>query len=86
VTAQAIVQGDLVIPPNVTMECAHFITSALAKDPSKRPSIDQLLEHPYILAHIKAPAKKGRGLVVRAGGWAHERGREGGLLLAHAAQ
>jgi serine/threonine protein kinase len=67
VTAQAIVRAELVIPLHVSMECSHFITSALSKDPGKRPTIDQLLEHPFILAHMKAAPHKTRGLVLRAG-------------------
>ncbi len=41
----------------------HFIRWALTKEQGKRPSVQQLAEHPWIVSHMKPrPAAPGEGI------------------------
>lgn len=38
----------IISPPAVTKYCADLISKLLEKDPAKRSSLDEILEHPWI--------------------------------------
>ena len=38
-----------VLPGNVPPDCADFIQQTLTKNPSMRPSAQQLLQHPWLV-------------------------------------
>ncbi|NXP40448.1 PIM1 kinase, partial [Leiothrix lutea] len=47
-TAEDIVWGQLFFPPRVSQECQHLIRWCLSMDPTDRPSLEDLLEHPWL--------------------------------------
>mmetsp|Transcript_35038 Transcript_35038/g.99314 ORF Transcript_35038/g.99314 Transcript_35038/m.99314 type:complete len:850 (+) Transcript_35038:139-2688(+) len=50
-TAMLIVWGQPKFPESFSSNARDFISQALEKDPEKRPTIIQLLQHPWIAAH-----------------------------------
>ncbi|EFJ45397.1 serine/threonine protein kinase [Volvox carteri f. nagariensis] len=52
-TIHEILNGEPFIPPWLSEGAVHFIKWALTKEVSKRPSVQQLSEHPWITSHTK---------------------------------
>jgi serine/threonine protein kinase len=48
---QAILHRQLVYPGHLTSEAVAFLSTALTRDPKARPTVRQLLQHPFILQH-----------------------------------
>lgn len=44
------------LPAGTSPECEAFVEAALQKQPAKRPSAAQLLQHPFVLKHKAAAA------------------------------
>ncbi|GIL46559.1 hypothetical protein Vafri_3538 [Volvox africanus] len=55
-TINEILNGEPFIPPWLSEGAVHFIKWALTKEVSKRPSVQQLAEHPWITCHMKQAA------------------------------
>jgi serine/threonine protein kinase len=41
------------LPPNISSELTDFLLKCFQKDPTKRPTAEQLLSHPWIVKHMK---------------------------------
>ncbi|KAG2453438.1 hypothetical protein HYH02_001661 [Chlamydomonas schloesseri] len=61
-TIAEILNGEPFIPPWLSEGATHFIRWSLTKEVGKRPSVQQLAEHPWIVSHMKqsvlAPARR----------------------------
>ena len=73
-TIAEILNSEPFIPPWLSEGATHFIRWSLTKEVGKRPSVQQLAEHPWIVSHMKqsvlAPARR---QLVKTGGWVHSR-------------
>ncbi len=68
-TVQEILQGEPIIPPTVSEEARNFIQWSLTKDPRRRPSVADLMEHTWVTENMSQPvSRKG---IQRAGGLRH---------------
>lgn len=71
-TIAEILNGEPFLPPWLSEGAMHFIRWALTKEQGKRPSVQQLAEHPWIVSHMKPrPAAPGEGIrraIGRTGG------------------
>lgn len=54
----------LPLPPGISTECADFVTQALSKQASNRPSALQLLRHPWVKVHVPELDMARRGIPV----------------------
>ncbi|MEW5303989.1 MAG: hypothetical protein WDW36_006632 [Sanguina aurantia] len=65
-TVQEILHGQPALPAWLSEGAAHFMVWALCKEQSRRPSVPQLMQHPWLLAHMQGPphlhAQLGRAL------------------------
>ncbi|KXZ53086.1 hypothetical protein GPECTOR_8g78 [Gonium pectorale] len=52
-TINEILNGEPFIPPWVSEGATHFIKWSLTKEQGKRPSVQQLSEHPWVVSHMK---------------------------------
>ena len=50
----------MLYPPHLSPGAQDFIKGALNRDPARRPSIPQLLEHPWVLQFTKRRRDKDR--------------------------
>ncbi|KAG2439374.1 hypothetical protein HXX76_004731 [Chlamydomonas incerta] len=61
-TIAEILNGEPFVPPWLSEGATHFIRWSLTKEVGKRPSVQQLAEHPWIVSHMKqsvlAPARR----------------------------
>lgn len=72
-TIAEILNGEPVIPPWMSDGAAHFIRWALTKESSKRPTVVQLAQHPWILHHVNAPRLQTRRLIERTDSYVEPR-------------
>lgn len=48
---QAILHRQLVYPGHLSSDAVAFLSTALTRDPRTRPTVRELLQHPFILMH-----------------------------------
>eukprot|EP01105_Mastigella_eilhardi_P012127 TRINITY_DN2790_c0_g1_i4.p1 TRINITY_DN2790_c0_g1~~TRINITY_DN2790_c0_g1_i4.p1 ORF type:complete len:872 (-),score=204.74 TRINITY_DN2790_c0_g1_i4:16-2631(-) len=76
-----VVQSEIPIPENISEDLRHFLHLCLQKDPTKRPTSEQLLEHKWIKANAKVSQPTDIDAVVTALREAH---RQTGIALRKA--
>ena len=57
-TIAEIINGEAYIPPHISEGAAAFIRWALTKDPRQRPTVAQMIDHPWVTVHMKAPVQR----------------------------
>jgi serine/threonine protein kinase len=48
---QAILHRQLVYPGHLSSDAVSFLSTALTRDPRTRPTVKELLQHPFISMH-----------------------------------
>lgn len=66
-TIQEILNAAPLLPNWLSEGAVHFIRWALTKEQAKRPTIIALLEHPWIVSHLKGLPNAAKRLLQKAG-------------------
>ncbi|KAL6757666.1 hypothetical protein V8C86DRAFT_2616161 [Haematococcus lacustris] len=77
-TCNEILHGEPAVPLTLSEEAAHFIRCILVKDPSLRPTVTQLMHHPWVVSHMAGPSLRARDL--RRADSVHELRHQGGYI------
>ena len=46
------------LPKSLSQEAADLLRKILVRDPDRRPSLDEILDHPFMRKHAAEPAER----------------------------